>query len=514
MNLQRPARASWTLRKDGVQILGTLTLMILTVAALALTGPLRQAAASSHREAPMISADPQADNTDLYAFVSPDAPNTVTIVANYIPLEQPQGGPNFYKFGDDVLYEIKIDNDGDGEEDVNYQFRFHTDVRNPETFLYNTGPITSLDDTTWNIRQFYSVTRIEGRNHEVLGSNLKTPPVNIGPRSTPNYDTLASAAISTLASPYGNRKFFAGQRDDPFFVDLGSIFDLGGLRPFNNLHILPLPVAAGVDGVSGYNTHSIVMQVPIRDLTRGHVMPTGPADPRAVVGIYASSRRASTRILYDDGTVQYRGREVQVSRLGYPLINEVIIPVGEKDYWNARDPAGDSEFAHYYLNPELTRLENALYPALDNANETNRQDLVQILLTGIPTLNYTGPKKMDLLRLNMAVPPSAVPDRLGAIAGQLDGFPNGRRLGDDTVDIELRATAEGYGPILAGLLGLPNRSPNNLLGDGVDANDKPFLATFPYLASPWQGYEAQPPTATPAFAHEKMSRIEQLLNGD
>ena len=297
MKLQRPARASFTMRKDGVQILGTLALLLLTVAGLAITGPLRQAAASSHREAPMISADPQADNTDLYAFVSPDAPNTVTVVANYIPLEQPQGGPNFYKFGDDVLYEIKIDNDGDGDEDVNYQFRFRTSIRNDETFLYNTGPIDSLDDPDWNMRQLYSVTRIEGNTHQVIGNNLKTPPVNVGPRSTPNYDSLANEAIASFSSPYGTRKFFAGQRDDPFFVDLGSIFDLGGLRPFNNLHILPLPVAAGVDGVSGYNTHSIVMQVPIRDLTRGHVMPTGPSDPRAVVGIYASSRRASTRIL-------------------------------------------------------------------------------------------------------------------------------------------------------------------------------------------------------------------------
>ncbi len=514
MNKQRRSRPSFSMAKSGVQIIGSITLMILAVAALALTNPLKQTAASSHREAPMISADPEADNTDLYAFVSPDMSNTVTIVANYIPLEQPAGGPNFAKFGDNVLYEIKIDNDGDGQEDVNYQFRFHTDIRNPNTFLYNTGPIGSLDDPNWNIRQFYSVTRIEGNNHQELGTNLKTPPVNIGPRSTPNYDALASAAVQTLSSPYGARKFFAGQRDDPFFVDLGSIFDLGGLRPFNTLHVLPLPTAAGVDGVAGYNTHSIIMQVPIRDLTRNHQNPTGPSDPNAVIGVYASARRPSTKILYDDGTAQYRGKEVQVSRLGNPLVNEAIIPVGKKDYWNARDPRNDSEFATYYLNPELTRLENYLYPALDNANETNRQDLVQILLTGIPTLNYTGPKKMDLLRLNMAVPPSANPDRMGAIAGQLDGFPNGRRLGDDVTDIELRATAEGYGPILAGLLGLPNRSPNNLIGDGVDGNDKTFLTSFPYVASPWQGYEALPPTATPAYAHEKMSRIEQMINDD
>jgi hypothetical protein len=175
--------------------------------------------------------------------------------------------------------------------------------------------------------------------------------------------------------------------------------------------------------------------------------------------------------------------------LGEPLINEVIIPLGKKDFWNRSDPADDAQFAKYYLSPELTKLENFLYPALDNASETNRTDLVAILLTGVPGLNFTGNTKADLLRLNMAIPPSATPSRLGVLEGDFAGFPNGRRLADDVTDIEVRALAEGYGPILNGALGLPNRTPNNLIGDGVDANDKPFLSTFPYVAAPHQGYE-------------------------
>ena len=198
---------------------------------------------SSHREAPAISKDPVADNTDLYAFVSPDDASKVTILANYIPLEEPAGGPNFFMFGDEVLYEIKIDNDSDSKEEIVYQFRFKTQIGNPETFLYNTGPISSLTDPAWNIRQTFNVTRRRKRGDwkkKVLGEDLISPPVNIGPRSTPDYAGLANAAIHDLG---GGIKVFAGQREDAFNVDLGSIFDLGTLRPFQNLHLIPLPAA-------------------------------------------------------------------------------------------------------------------------------------------------------------------------------------------------------------------------------------------------------------------------------
>ena len=442
--------------------------------------------ASSHREAPLISQDPMADNTDVYAFVSPDRPDTVTILANYIPLEQPAGGPNFPAFDDTVLYEIHVENSGDGEEDLTYQFRFTTETRNPDTFLYNTGPITSLSDQTWNRPQTYSVTLIthgpdRSERRQVLGTNLPTPPDNIGPRSTPNYEALAAAAVQTLSNGI---KVFAGQRDDPFFVDLGSIFDLAGLRPFNPAHLLPLPATAGHDGVAGFNTHTIAMQIPTSQLVRPN---------RPTIGVYASASRQQVRILRRDGSADEYGQFTQVSRLGAPLINEVIIPLGHKDQWNRSDPGDDRRFASFYSNPELARLANLLYGgALQPVDTTNRADLLAILLTGVPNLNFTGPVQADFLRLNTAIPPTAAVgagNRLGVLTGDFAGFPNGRRLEDDIVDIELRAVAQGYGPILNQALGLPNKSPNNLLGDGVDANDKPFSTSFPYAATPHQGYE-------------------------
>ena len=276
----------------------------LAAVAAALVGPgPGNGTASSHREAPLISEDPVADNTDVYAFVSPDKPDTVTILANYIPLEEPAGGPNFNGFGDDVLYELKVDNTGDGDEDISYQFRFRTETRNPNTFLYNTGPIDTLSDTDWNRPQFYSVTRVDKRGGGIIGGgsrttlaqNVPTPPVAIGPRSTPNYGSLMGAAIRTLP---GGGKVYAGQIDDPFYVDLGSVFDLAGLRPFNPAHAIPLPAAPGVDGVGGFNTHTIALQVPIAQLTKDKAVPTGPNDPDAVLGIYATREppaRASAR---------------------------------------------------------------------------------------------------------------------------------------------------------------------------------------------------------------------------
>src|SRR5581483_4982885 len=199
---------------------------------------------SSHREAPEISKDPVADNADLYAFVSPDKPDTVTIITNFVPLQAPPGGPNFYEFGDDVLYSIHIDNDADSEPEIEYQFRFETKLRNPNTFLYNTGPITSLDSPSWNKRQFYSVTKVEGGKTTTLATGLACPPCNIGPRSTPSYEKLAAAAVHKLGS---GETVFAGQRNDPFFVDLGAVFDLGDLRPFEQLHLIHSAATAGVD---------------------------------------------------------------------------------------------------------------------------------------------------------------------------------------------------------------------------------------------------------------------------
>jgi hypothetical protein len=455
---------------------GLVTAAVAAAAFVGAAGP-SGAKASSHREAPVISDDPAADNTDVYAFVSPDRPDTVTIIADYIPFEDPAGGPNYNRFDPTVLYELNVDNDGDAVEDVTYQFRFRTSVSNPNTFLYNTGQVTSPTDPDLNVKQTYSVTRVTSSGSTVLGSNLPVPPANIGPRSNPTYDPFAG--VVDLGS---NRKVFAGPRDDPFFVDLGSIFDLGGLRPFNTAHLIPLATEAGKDGVKNYNTHAIAIQVPKTDLLR-----TPAAD--GTIGVYASASRPKIKILRDDGSFDVQGPMVQVSRLGNPLVNEVIIPLGKKDRWNASDPKDDAQFLQHYTTPELAGLVNLLYPVLPDTQTMGRSDLVAVLLTGVPGLNFTGNVQADLLRLNTAIPPAASPNPLGALAGDFQGFPNGRRLADDVTDIEVRAVACGYGPILAGALGLCNLSPNNTIGDGVDANENAFLASFPYVAAPNRGYE-------------------------
>ncbi len=476
--------------------------LVAIVAAGAIGAASPAARASSHREAPLISTDPQADNTDLYAFRTPDAPDTVTIVANYIPLVEPNGGPNFTTFGDDVRYEIHLDNDGDSFTDMSYRFTFETHVQNPNTFLYITGPVSSPTDPNFNQQQSYKVEKItydrKGREKErdTLGHG-NVPPVNVGPRSTPNYPAIAAQAVTQLE---GGITAFAGPRDDAFFVDLGAIFDLGGLRPFNGAHLIPLDPAQygdqGIDGVNGYNTHTITMRVPIKELTddgKG-----ADATKKPVLGIYASASRQSTRVLRSDGSVRNRGPWVQVSRLGNPLINEVIIPVGMKDYWNAQAPKNDAQFQKYYESPELAGVINLLYGgALQPVDTAGRTDLTAILLTGVKlpdgsAFTFTGDRPADLLRLNVAIAPTAPVGQgkiFGVLDGDLAGFPNGRRLEDDVTDIELRAIAQGYGPVLNQLLGLPNKSPNNLVSDGVQANDLPFEG-FPYQSTPHSGYDS------------------------
>jgi len=466
-----------------------------------------QVLASSHREAPLILEDPVADGTDVYAFVSPDNANTVTLVANYIPLQQPSAGPNFYRFGDDVYYEINVDKTGNARADITFQFRFRTEVRNANTFLYNTGQVTSLDDADLNVRQFYEVVRLdrEFRNGnqqvvrvQTLVSNAPVAPANIGPRSTPDYEAnLARPAIRPLL---GGGQVFAGPRDDPFFVDLGSAFDLLGLRPLNQAHLLPLPTEEGVDGVAGYNVHTLAIQVPISGLELRN----------GVMGVWSASKRQANRVVNQfQGTITRSGPWVGVSRLGMPLVNEVVVPLAFKDTWNFSRPDGDGRFAAAVLAPEPTRLMNLLYPPLIDTETTNRQDILAIFATGLrlpdgsnfnqlPTVNAS-----EMIRLNTGIAPTADASRLGVLAGDLAGFPNGRRLADDVVDIELRALACGYGAVgdlvfqVSGNCNPDtyNRAPNNALTDGIDGNDKAFTATFPYMAEPFQGYEAQPPVA-------------------
>ena len=446
---------------------------------------------SSHREAPEISKDPVADSTDLYAFVSPDRPDTVTLIANYIPLQGPDAGPNFFEFGDDVRYEIHISNVGDGQSDITYQFDFRTEVRNPDTFLYNTGQITSLSSPAFNRRQFYTLTKRErGKAPRVLGSDLASPPCNIGPRSTPHYSALASSAVHDLGD---GRRVFAGQRADGFYVDLGSVFDLLDLRPFQHLHVIPTVDAAGVNSLAGLNVHTIALQVPIRELTHGK-RPTKVTDSAATIGVWTTASRRGSRVHDDRGAVQH-GSFRQVSRLGNPLVNEALIPMGRKDFWNRQAPHEDKQFLTYVQHPEVASLLPALYPGVfpHLAGLTSaRADLVAILLTGLPGgivpgfQNYTGPVLADMLRLNVVVRPSSSPDPGGLVAGDPAGYPNGRRPIDDVVAIELRAIAGATYPLVA-----PSFTPDaaaSLLTDGT--TPPAFSPTFPYLATPHSGFAA------------------------
>ncbi len=453
---------------------------------------------SSHREAPEISKDPVADNADVYAFVSPDKPDTVTIISNFVPLQAPPGGPNFFEFGDDVLYSIFIDNDSDAEPEIEYQFQFQTKISDPKTFLYNTGPITSLDSKSWNKRQFYTVSRVEGmgssRTSKVIATDLACPPCNIGPRSTPKYEALAAAAVHTL--PTGET-VFAGQRNDGFFVDLGGIFDLGDLRPFQNLHLIPTAATAGVDDTKKLNIHAIAIQVPIKSLTKDGSAPTDVKSAVSVLGIWSAAARRKVRMAdaANDEKAE-SGPWVQVSRLGNPLFNEVIVPLGQKDAWNGRQPSGDAAYVSNVEHPELAGLLPVLYPKVFPnlaGLKAARGDLVAILLTGLPYgvvpgfQNYTGKKMADMLRLNVAVPPAKKPNPLGVVGGDLAGFPNGRRVFDDVVTVELRAIAGVTYPLIDKTF-KPDAAASKI-EQGVGPGPGRYQSTFPYLGTPHDGYD-------------------------
>jgi uncharacterized protein DUF4331 len=459
---------------------------------------------SSHREAPEISKDPVADSTDVYAFVSPDKPDSVTLIANYIPLEGPAGGPNFYEFGDDVLYEIHVDNNGDGKPDVTYQFRFETEVRNENTFLYNTGPILSLDSPNFNRRQSYTVTRVDGRRRNQLGRKLPCPPCNIGPLSTPDYAKLANAAVRDIGQ---GRKVFAGQRAEGFYVDLGAIFDLLDPRPFadahNHFNLAKFPKAGpGVNATNNLNVHTIALQVPISDLTRDGWKGKDVNDPRATIGVWTSASRQRVRMLDTERNNTWSsGPYRQVSRLANPLFNEVIVPMGRKDFWNVQPPSADSQFAKYVAKPEVSNLLPGLFPGvfpnLDKLNKSGkpRADILAILLTGIPAglipgfQNFTGQTQADLMRLNVAIPPNPKPSIFGLLGGDLAGFPNGRRVFDDVVAIELRALA-GATYALVDKTFTPDAAASQV-DDGVtpDNLNVPYLDRFPYLGVPYSGFD-------------------------
>ena len=438
--------------------------------------------ASSHREAPLTSADPQVDTTDVYAFRSPDAPNTVTLISTWNPFEEPAGGPTFYAFDDDAVYDFRVDNDGNAEPDVIWRFDFKDHYRNGGTFLYNTGPVTSLEDADLGFFQTYDLLRITDRP----GGGIRTvrmvndalaAPSYVGEPSMPNYAALQQEAITSFMS--GRSQVVAGQADDPFFLDL-RIFDLlygGDLSE------------TGVDTLDGFNLNMLALQVPRNSLALKHDVGDNP-----VIGMWATASRPSTTVQQTDGTQSHSGPLRQLSRLGMPLVNEAVIPVSDKDLWNASQPTQDGQFLSYVTDPEIPKLVEAIYGI--PAPETPREDLVEIFLTGI--CETCGPIEVDLnsqllnadvdpdsfqaseqLRLNMAVPvcePGSCAEysRLGVIDGDVAGFPNGRRLADDVIDIALTVMEQ------------------TTLGDDVDQNDLPFQGSFPYLALPTAGSEEDP----------------------
>lgn len=414
--------------------------------------------ASSHSEAPGIGRIPRLDCTDVYAFVSPDRPDTVTLIANYVPLAEPAAGPNFYRFDDDGVYEINIVNDGDTTDDVRYQFRFDTAVSGPDQFI-------SFLPNSPGLQQTYSVIEIRGNQRTVLGSNLAVPLPNVGPKTTPNYSNVSQAGVYTL----GDVRVFAGPRDDPFYIDLGAIFDALTIRK------VPGNSGGGVDTLAGFNVYAIAVQVPITRLTQNGAVPANPNDPNAIIGVYSTSYLPKNSVQGARGP-QYSGPLVQVSRLGMPLVNELVIPLRDKDKWNSSKLKNDAQFLNYVTTPTLPGVINSIYGVA--VPPAPRNDLVAVFLTGVPGLNQ--PPNVtpgEMIRLNMAIPPAQTPRRLGVIGGDLAGFPNGRRLIDDTVDIALRVVA---GVLVDGF----NVAPNNQLGDGVDANDVAFTGTFPYLGLP------------------------------
>jgi hypothetical protein len=441
--------------------------------------PAAAALGSSHREAPGISKDPVADNTDVYFFVDPLDPSRVVLIANWIPLEEPAGGPNFSHFGEDIRYEFNIDADGDAMEDVVYRLQFTRHVQNTNTFLQNTGPVGSNpSDPNQNVYYTYSLVKCAGPSPNqslcaTLGTDLVEAPNDPGPKSFPNGYHFDPYPVDD------DTLVFAGPRADPFFVDLGMIFDLVNFRPGT----LPGNKGGGTNSLAGYNVHAIALSVPIAQLTKNGSLPTDPTDPNAVISMWSSTWRRQTTTLQSNGSVPVgTGTWMQVSRLGNPLINEVVIPLGLKDQFNATPPYEDlANYGTYVLNPELPGILNALFNI--SVPPTPRNDLL-VLVQGIPGVNQRPNEVIsDQLRLNVAIPPTpaASINPLGVIAGDNAGYPNGRRLQDDVVDIALR--------VVAGVL-IPdfNISPNNALGDGVDGPDVPYLASFPYVADPHSGF--------------------------
>ncbi len=491
----------------------------LTVLALMFGTAPAPSSAASHREAPLISMDPTADITDFFMFRSYETgrDDKIVLIMDVNPLEEPSGGPNYYNFDPTVLYTMNVDNNMDGKaDDVRFEFEFKTEIRGVVKdlglflgYVAIPGPITALDgpgSEGLGLRQTYKVTMIKNGKSKVIGKGLFAVPSNVGPRTMPDYEALARQGIYELKD---GARVFAGQRDDPFYIDVGAIFDTLNLRN------------PGVDQLSGFNVHTIALEVPASWLTQDEQGPSDTETP--VLGAYASTYRRTTTVLRtekmaDEAEVdesktqdsqerqQGEGEWVQVQRLANPLVNETIIGTVAKDRWNARDPSTEKRFLNYYLKPRLALAlqlvvgldtgctpfgdancqPNPPAPADTTLAAFNRTDLVNILLKYSPESK----KLSELLRLNISVAPVALADqqRLTVLAGDNAGWPNGRRPMDDVTDVAVQVIG-GPNYIAAGA------------GDNVNENDMPLPDTFPFLSTPWDGVNRihqNPPAALPA----------------
>jgi hypothetical protein len=480
--------------------------------------------ASSHREAPITALDHTADITDFYAFVSYDHPDRVTFILCVDPFLQPSNGPNYFPFDPSIVYQIKIDNNQTALPAVTFQFRFQTNIQDAGLPVGFAGAgngvdapanspapvppgtpivppaITSLTGkgaAGLSLQQTYGVTMIrEGKTvnlHNASAGPLVAVPSNIGPRTMPDYDSLAAQGIYQLsAEGYGDIRVWAGTAADPFFIDLGATFDSLNYRAGSGVEALtPAQDAddhlnSAPDSVAGFNVNVIAIEVPIWVLT-ADAKTHAATDPKAMIGAWATTSRPQTTIRPSPMPVEYEGSLAQVQRFGNPLINELVIGTGSKDFWSMSDPINDSQFAAFDLDPLIARVFNAVYGF--NIPTPPRTDLLPLVVYAppiAPTGTPSGPIA-DLMRLNTGVPPTPLADRkrLGLIAGDAAGYPNGRRLTDDVVDITERVAIGGV--LVPGF----NVAPNNLLGDGVNATDVPPQETFPYVHYAYSGRDSR-----------------------
>ena len=443
--------------------------------------------ASSHREAPITALDRTADVTDWYAFVSYDHPDRVTMILNVDPFLEPSNGPNYFPFDPNVLYEMKIDNNRDGVEDITFQIRFKTEIRQPGVFTGYVGgiagipPITALDGSGsegLSLRQTYTVTMIRNgiATDVTAGRKLIAVPSNVGPRTMPDYANLFNQGIYDLGKGI---RVFAGTVDDPFFIDLGAAFDSLNFRMGVGGVLSPAVDADDIhnyapDAVAGFNVNSIVLEVPTTMLTLDGKL-HGAGDKEAVIGTYGSTSRQRLTVRRSPNPLMSSGAFQQVQREGNSLINELIIGTGSKDRFSMDDPKNDGQFANYFLDPLLAHIFASIGIPVPSAPRTDLLPLVQYMA---PICPGCGPKDAgpiaDLLRLNTGIAPTPVAKqkRLGFLAGDVAGYPNGRRLIDDVVDISARA--------VAGILLDPTRF-GTPIGDGVQLNTEGYGTTFPYV---------------------------------